>query len=394
MHILIIEAALTGHHSGYLEQIATAYIEASHSVTVTVLQQDGAHPVIDRLKIRFGGAFKAVLLDDVKFEAALHSRFGEPGRELALRRTFGQAYRIVHKTKPVDYVFLPYIDYCLYALGLLGSPFGRTQWGGICMRPSFHYSEFDVVAPAPKMAAVKRQLFLNLLKINSLKYIYTIDELLHRYVVNKNLKLANKIVYLPDPVEVIGAETYYSSRKKLDLKCNDKVILVYGSLDERKGLNELTDFLIKNPSLHSVHLLVAGAVTESFKLCEGFKNILQLVKDGRCLLIDKYVDKLEEQCFFSASDIVWLGYKNHYSMSGVLVLAVKFSKPLIACNEGLIGWYAKIVDNGIIIDIKKEEQLKSAINTLCAMPTSKIKSKNKKIFELHKWSHFTELILK
>ena len=64
MHVLIIEAVLPGHHSGYLTHIAAAYMDAGHNVTVTAIQRDAAHPAIDRLKTQFGDAFSVMPLDD------------------------------------------------------------------------------------------------------------------------------------------------------------------------------------------------------------------------------------------------------------------------------------------------------------------------------------------
>src|SRR5687768_3855034 len=128
MHVLLIEAALTGHHSVYLERIAAAFIRAGHVVTATVLQRHAQHPGLQRMHARFGDAFHVMQLQDEEYESAVCSRLGQTGRELALRKLFGQAYRTICQVKPVDYVFLPYLDYCLYALGLLGSPFGATQW--------------------------------------------------------------------------------------------------------------------------------------------------------------------------------------------------------------------------------------------------------------------------
>ena len=364
MHILIIEATLSGHHSGYLDRIASGYLDDGHFVTITVARRDVSHPVLVSLMHKFSNALNIVTLDDAAYDNALRSKLGEPGREIYLRRLFKQAYQNIHFSRKVDYVFLPYLDYCLYAIGLMGSPFGTTKWGGICMRPSFHYEKYDVVAPAPKMATVKRYLFKKILQNESLRCLYSIDELLCKYVTEFNSRLSKKVCYLPDPVEVIGEETYCSAREKLRFNSHIKVILVYGSLDERKGLVELTNFLVRNPHFGSIQLLVVGVVVEAFKFSDGYKNILKLVEQGRCIFINKYIDKFEEQCVFAASDVVWLGYKNHYSMSGVLVISALAGKPVIATEQGLIGWYARRHSLGINLDVCNSNKLFDIMNDL------------------------------
>lgn len=360
MHVLIIEAALTGHHSGYLERIAAAYMEAGHSVTATVLQRDATHPAIDRLKARFSGAFTVLPLDDVKYDAAFHSRFGEPGRELALRRLFGRAYHVVHQTKPVDYVFLPYLDYCLYALGLLGSAFGLTQWGGICMRLSFHYSDYGVIAPKPKLANVKRTLFLKLLRSKTLKSAYTIDELLHRFVDERHTPWAQRLQYVPDPAELKGSHTYESGRQALGIPDGAVVILVYGAIDGRKGLDVLVGAMGSPDVPKTLHLLVAGRQSTDIQFLMQSAQFNTLMQQGRCHVINSFVDDAMEQMVFAATDIVWLGYRNHYTMSGVLVLAALSGKIILGTEQGLIGWYVNekhlgcVVDANNIISVKTE----------------------------------------
>ena len=40
--------------------------------------------------------------------------------------------------------------------------------------------------------------------------------------------------------------------------------------------------------------------------------------------------------FFDASDIIWIGYKNYFSPSGIFYQAVQKSLPMLISNDGLI----------------------------------------------------------
>lgn len=387
MHVLIIEAALTGHHSGYLERIVAAYIEAGHAVTVTVLQRDAVHPAIGRLESKFSAVFNVVPLDDVRYDAALDSSFGELGRELALRRLFGQAYSAVYQANPVDYVFLPYLDYCLYALGLLGSPFGLTQWGGICMRPSFHYGDYDVIAPKPKLASVKRALFLKLLHSKTLKSVYTIDVLLHRFVAERHSSWTHRLQYVPDPAELKGSHTYESARQAMGIPDGAVVVLVYGVIDERKGLDALVDAISNSDVPKRLHLLVAGRQSAAIQPLMQSTQVSTLTQEGRCHVINGFVDDAVEQMVFAASDIVWLGYRNHYAMSGVLVLAAISGKPVIATQDGLIGWYTATHELGRVVNIKKQPQIIGALQLLLLKKKSPVGEEiiMKTVFDKHTW---------
>lgn len=394
MHVLILEAALTGHHAGYLERITAAYIEAGHSVTATVLQRDATHSAINRLKARFSGAFSLLPLDDTKYGAALHSCLGETGRELSLRRMFGQVYRVVNQDKPVDYVFLPYLDYCLYAVGLLGSPFGRTQWGGICMRPSFHYGHYGVIAPKPKLANVKRSLFLKLLRSKTLKSVYTIDELLHRFVAERHSQWSRHLQYVPDPAELKGSHTYESARHALNIPDDAVVVLVYGAIDERKGLDVLIEAIGSPAVQKSLHLLVAGQQTAGIQPLMKSTQVRALMREGRCHVINRFVDTLEEQQVFAASDIVWLGYRNHYSMSGVLVLAALSEKVLLGTHDGLIGWYIKEKQLGYLIDINNVSSVRSELIRLQDCIRNDVSLINFSIdISKFNWTNFEKILL-
>ncbi len=395
MHVLIIESSLSGHHAGYFERIAAAYIEAGHTVTTTCLQRDAAHPSVFLLKSKFGDAFNVLTLDDTKYDATFHLRLGIPAQELALRKMFGLAYRAVHEAKPVDYVFLPYLDYCLYALGLLGSPFGHTKWGGICMRPSFHYSRYDVIAPKQALAKFKLLIFLKLLRNKTLSALYTIDELLYRFVVEEHSHWASRLQYLSDPAELNGMYTYLSARQALGIPESAIVVLVYGVIDGRKGLDALLEAMCGFQILTKLHLLLVGRQSASIEPLMQSAKVRMLIQSGRCHIINTFIDDIKTQQVFVATDVVWLGYKNHYTMSGVLVLAGLAKKPVVATSDGLIGWYTRKNKLGETININNQNSIVEAFTNIFNQSQQQNIDHDKiLIFEKFTWKNFLNKILK
>lgn len=351
MHILILEARLTGHHPVYLEKIAESLMKAGHHVTVAIAAQDTAHPCLSSLRLRFSDSFSVYLIEDARLSRALSSRLGDPGREIAIRRLYSEIHTQVNNRQKIEHVLLPYLDYCLNAIALFGTPFGTTPWSGICMRPSFHYTHCGVIAPKPKYATVKEQLFFRLLRNRTLKQLFTIDELLYNHVIQRQPHSKSKIEYFPDPVELRGNHTRASARKALRIPENREVILIYGAIDARKGLAELLAAFEMTQMPIQVSLLVIGKqspwATET--LSKGFAT--QMRKQDRLWEIDRFVDDEEQQMVFAATDIVWLGYKHHYTMSGVLVLSAIAGKHAISANTGLIGWFTEKYSLGSTIDI-------------------------------------------
>lgn len=394
MHILIIEAALTGHHSGYLERIAEAFLEHGHVVTCTVLQKDGEHPAIERLRATYAEAFRVQLIDDASYTAAVQSPLGEPGRELALRLLFGRAYAEVNQRDSVGYVFLPYLDYCLYALGMLGPPFGGTAWGGICMRPSFHYELYGVLAPRPKMAFIKRALFLRLLRSKTLKSVYTIDELLNRFVVERHNRWARRLQYVPDPAELKGNHTHASARSSLGIPDDAAVVLVYGAIDERKGLDVLAEAAGGPEVPKTLHLLIAGRQSAGVRTLMNSDKMEGLTQAGRCHVINEFVDASVEQKVFAAADIVWLGYRNHYSMSGVLVLAALSGKTILGTHQGLIGWYIREKNLGSAVDTADAHAVQvELLQLLASAHTNPARQASSAAFEDFTWSRFNKTLV-
>ena len=72
----------------------------------------------------------------------------------------------------------------------------------------------------------------------------------------------------------------------------------------------------------------------------------------------------EEYMVFKASDIAWLGYREHYTMSGVLAQAGSMGLPVIACKKGLIGWFTEKYELGVALNNLDEKGVIDAINRL------------------------------
>jgi hypothetical protein len=87
----------------------------------------------------------------------------------------------------------------------------------------------------------------------------------------------------------------------------------------------------------------------------------ELVAQGRLKIIDRFISAAEEPALFSAADIVWLGYQGHYSSSGVLCQAAATKRPVLATNEGLIGWQTSRHGLGRTVDVSKVEDVVGAL---------------------------------
>jgi glycosyltransferase involved in cell wall biosynthesis len=316
-------------------------------------------------------------------------------REFLYWRLFRDSYSGLGKDHDIDLVFLPYLDYCTNAIALLGSPFASTPWAGITMRPSFHHSATGIRCPRSRLFSIKERLFLRVLAIPTLKRLSCIDELLEKYLSAKDPLLAGKLRYLPDPAEVNGVLEKAVARKTLGIPEDVTLVLSYGSIDPRKGIDSLLSAL-KDPRLPSnVHVLLAGASTVAGQEMLADQVLVQGLRDaGRLHILDCYLGVDEELTVFAASDMAWLGYRDHYTMSGVMVQAGRMGLPIIASRDGIIGWTTMTYSLGVTVDVDDCSSVASAILDLVNDPRRAhwLGQNGQQRFEHHTSSEFGRVV--
>jgi glycosyltransferase involved in cell wall biosynthesis len=290
-------------------------------------------------------------------------------------------------------VFLPYIDYCLYAIGLLGSPFASTKFGGICMRPNFHHPVTGVVSEKGNLDAIKWKLFNRVLNNKNLGILFAIDTLLVSISHRDLPHVSSRIRYLADPVDDVLDVNVQQVRAEFGATDNTKTILVYGALDERKGLILLLDALENERFSEDWHVWLIGRQSNNIREMLSGDRWAKLKQQQRVQVCDKFVTKEIEQKVLAACDVIWLAYRQHYGMSGVMVHAGRNKKATITCNVGLIGWYA----NKFKIGIPISPTCKSVIEALSTLsnPANRqaMASNGEECFKSNTWGNFAKILV-
>lgn len=233
-------------------------------------------------------------------------------------------------------VVVPFLDNISYAVGLLGSPFGSAPLLGIIMRPCFHWPEMGVHAPVQKHFGLQRRLFLRLLRNRVLRSLVTIDPSLQDWCVKAKPEGFERLVYREDPADLRGVGGRREALLHFGLKSSDQVILVFGAIDERKGLHALLEFINRPENRDKVLLVVGRQSTRARAHLEKFQN-----SGIRLIEVNQYVSSQEEWMAFQAANWVWIAYENFYGPSGVLSQAFQAGKPVIHNGLGLIGYLRK-----------------------------------------------------
>lgn len=348
--LLIIEPNSNGHHASYLKWIIEGAINNNYVVCLATFEETLSHPLIEPLIKQYHSSIILCTLPNSDAYCEQKSLLDIIKREFFYYNLFKEFYQKAIQLVEIEWILLPYLDYCTYAIALLGAPFDKVLWSGIVMRPSFHYQEMGVIAPNPKVNILKKYLFFHLLKQSTLKTIFTLDETLADFFSKK--KLARKLTYLPDPSDILdlkGSISKEEARQQLNIPQDAFVVLVYGAISLRKGVDILLSMMQQSITPESLHILLAGQQAEEVKILLAQPIVQYLIENGRLHQMDKLLNKEEEYSVFIASNIVWLVYRNHYTMSAVLVQAAQMGLPVIACVDGLIEYLTRKKNLGIIL---------------------------------------------
>lgn len=366
--ILIIEPFVQGHHGAYLHWIVRAFLQRGHAVQLATFEPSLSHPSMQELLSNYGNQLTIITKEFHAFGTFDGNLIRMAADMIVFRRLVGHFYALALKNSRIAFVLLPYLDYCTYALAIAGSPFGSTPWGGITMRTAFHYAAMGVKAPSSRVDPIKRRLFCRLLRDPYLRALFTIDETLFEYAQVWPADARSRLVYLPDLATTKKAIARAAARERLKIAQDALIILVYGSLAKRKGIEALLRASEHSDFPSCCHVFLAGRQDSAAMEILRSSCALRLRQAGRLHEIPHHLSEEEENLIFSASDAVWLGYLDHYQMSGVLVQAGMMGLPSIACQEGLIGWLTARHQSGVVVPMTDPPGIARQIRELFETP--------------------------
>jgi glycosyltransferase involved in cell wall biosynthesis len=358
--ILILEISGSGHHLSYLRRILeSGILDAAHVIVAGPSGLTGHRELSDlgsRCELH-------ELLIEPREQARLLdlSSVGLIRREFALRKIYGRAWRRACCDGPIDLVILPQLDGCANAIALRGSPFGGTPLVAISMRTQFHLCRMGVAAPDTVTRPLREWLFRRLLKLESLKALLTIDPTLAGFAARNGRSEFAKVRLLPDACNTYDLIDKGIARAQLGIPDHAKLILAYGALSERKGIFSLMRAMTRDDCPKNAHLLLAGNQDNGVKRFLDGPIASRLLAEGRLHLRPGYVPEEDVPALLSASDVMWVGYIDFYTMSNILVLAARHDLQIIASDQGVIGYLASQHNIGLMVNPRSEDSVIEAL---------------------------------
>lgn len=363
--IALYETSVHGHRGAYLIAISSEAVRRGWDVTIVTPRRDTEHPFFCQLRSVVGDTNLLLtpswvpLPDRITAVSLLRYHFQEWS---AARRALLGAHR------SWDFVYALNIDYMDKAIQLLGAPSRPTPMGGMTMRVRFHLSRLGVRTHRALMPSLASWSFSDLLRARSLASVTTADPSLLSYCEHQRAARYQKVSYVPE----IGMEppTLAAAAAKLGFgfAANDKVILIFGFIDERKAYDELIEAVSTTSERDPIRILIVGSASEAAAQALDGARYEQLRRRGVLVTRLGFADEQLQAAAFAAADLVWVAYRNHSTMSGVFAQAMSCSLPVIAPDYGLLSWLVAKENVGISVDIADPAATGSLIAGLLADP--------------------------
>jgi glycosyltransferase involved in cell wall biosynthesis len=261
-----------------------------------------------------------------------------------------------------------YFDHLQLSLGSrlrFGFP---TRISGVYFRPSFHYGSLGGPAPTlrERATALRKRLVLRWARRNPhLDTIFCLDPFAVPHIAR--MAGSGRGVFLPDPVPV--ARAAHAPSPLDDAPADRRTLLLFGVLDERKGVTQVCEALRLLPAADQQRLTLAltGPLDDSLR---PTVDRLQSETSVHVLVDDRFVPDAEIQQMIERSDLVLLTYQGHIGSSNVLVRAAAAGVPVLSTDYGLVGAQVRRRSLGASIDAGSPAAIAKALERWLARPDS------------------------
>ncbi|GAB5537190.1 MAG: hypothetical protein Rubg2KO_34390 [Rubricoccaceae bacterium] len=325
-HLLIVAPSSDGHHPEYVRWIVDGALHYG-AETVTVA---GPTALVSSLN-QFSSPASLVsalplpefdMLDD---DTSLW-RIG--------RRTQIAIQRAVDQVQPSE-VLLSYLDHALLGLAI-GLRFTiPVQISGILFRPTLHEPSPSGVKRSVR--AMQKRILLRLAAANPhLHRAFTLDP----DAVDALRSHHIPATFLPDPVEPAQPSADRDTvRAHFEVEPSRQLAVLFGSLEERKGVFELMEALceLAPEQASALTVVIVGQTYDAIRprLLDAIAHAQQHSK-AQILFQEAFIPDTDLVNLTLAADLVLAPYKGHVGSSGVILRASASGTPVLGPDTGLM----------------------------------------------------------
>lgn len=364
-HLLLFDLSIYGHHPAYIRHLINYWHRCNLTGKLTIVVSPrfltehsdvvdlGQHLAPERIH------FLAITETE---EAQLKPRNTSLNRNIRNFQEWQLLCRYAQRLR-VDHALVLYYDTYQYYLALNLNP--PCPVSGIYFRPTFHYSHLST-APVSKRKQLQihgEKFILNrVLQNPKLHTLFSLDPFVVKYI--RSAAAQRKLIYLPDPVELSQISPSQGLREQLGIESNRRVLLLFGALTARKGIDQVLDAIpLLSPNLHQqLAIVMVGEASPSYQEHLETK-IADLLRRYPIQIVRHYAFVAEEEVptYFQNADIVLATYQRHVGMSGILIQAAAVQKPVLSSDYGLMGELVKQYQLGLAVDTTQPEAIAAGI---------------------------------
>jgi glycosyltransferase involved in cell wall biosynthesis len=370
--LLLFDLALGGHHGSYIRHLLDYWVMAGEtdsansdakSVGIDIVVSPDFFRVHSDVveQVHRLSQFDIQLLTITESEAATLAPRNSSWQRLWRNIQEWQLLRHYATKQKSTSALLLYLDTCELPMALgLAAP---CPVSGIYFRPTFHYARLASDQHAPSRWQThwqthwqtQRQQWLlhRLLHHPQLQTLLCLDPFAAAELAQ--IPHPAEVAYLPDPVQFRPSPeaALQHLRSRLGIDPHRRVLLLFGALDGRKGIDQLLAAIALLPAsqCESLCLLLVGGTSAREQERIRAKSMevrqthpIQLIEDYR------FVAEAEVPAYFQLADLVLAPYQRHVGMSGILLLAAAAGKPVLSSNYGLMGELVRRHQLGIAVD--------------------------------------------
>ena len=341
MRLLLFDTALDGHHTDYLSHLIEYWHNQPTKDELCVVTPQGLATQLTS-EIALSSQIKFIELTEPEMAGIKDASM--IGRSFAAWNLY---VKHAEKLCP-DHALLMYFD--VFQLGLWLGRKSPCPVSGIYFRPNFYQK--NTATWKEKVVLFRKEFILNRALSNPcFAVLFCLDKSAVPAI--QAMSERAKLLPLSDPVKCydITFDQAVAQKQVLGIEDSRKTFLLFGYLDDRKGIEPVLDAIamLSQEESKQMSLVLAGPIGNEFRRIVEAK-IATLPNDAQLICHFETLKGAAIQTFFTLSDFVLTLYQKHVGMSSIVVRAALSQKPLISSDFGYLGNLVKSQHLGITLD--------------------------------------------
>jgi glycosyltransferase involved in cell wall biosynthesis len=340
MRVLLYEQFHAGHYYHCLHHILPRLIGLVDEVVVAVTPLGRASAEFKSLLEQFADSVRFYdSVPTVNPRTTMRDRF----------QMYGNLCATVDQVRP-DYVLVPSADGQTTAMGL-------SRLGGRGSLPHKAHGQAGVhfgLGPAKVTAKDHaRELFYETTwRLSTWEKIHVNNMSLYESIQSRGGSLARRTELMAHPIPSSPRLGKTESRRALGIPEDGRYIGLVAVIDHRKAIHQLLAAFKAGANQPSDRLLLAGGLSRQFADLID-RDYAGMVKDGRIILMNRFIGLQEADLVHCALDIVCTPYPRFGHLSSALLHGVAAGCPILANDFGWprdlvkrfqLGWLCDVLD--------------------------------------------------